>query len=465
MNNKETTWRDDEALRRFQLISPLIDETLDMSKKLAIRKQISEAHNVSLRSLYRYEKAYREQGFVGLKPQQRAQSNVTESFHELIQECILLKREVPLRSVNQIIMILEMEGRVAPGVLKRSTVQKHLARAGFSKAHLKKYVQASQSSSRRYWKPHRMMLVQADIKYGPKLPIGKNGRLVQTYLVVIIDDHSRYVIGSGFFDNMDGQIVEDTYRRTILKYGKMVNCYHDNGGQFVSGQLTKSLAKLGIKITKCKPYSPQSKGAVEVFNRFVNTFMQEAKAHKIQSLESLNHFWQIWLDEYYHKKPHEGLATYYKDLGMNIPEGGITPEQEWNRDSKSLTFIDTNVVTEAFLHHEKRTVDNSGCISFKGKSYDVGVSLVGHKVEISYDPMDCRTITVKAQYMEPFTASPRIVGEFCLPPEKIPDTLLPLKPESSRFLKGLESKRKKTAQLKADAISFGNYRKEVKNHV
>lgn len=88
MNNKETTWRDDEALRRFQLISPLIDETLDMSKKLAIRKQISEAHNVSLRSLYRYEKAYREQGFGGLKPQMRAQSNVTESFHELIQECM-----------------------------------------------------------------------------------------------------------------------------------------------------------------------------------------------------------------------------------------------------------------------------------------------------------------------------------------------------------------------------------------
>lgn len=56
MNNKETTWRDDEALKRFQLISPLMDETLDLAKKLTLRKQISEAHNVSLRSLYRYEK-------------------------------------------------------------------------------------------------------------------------------------------------------------------------------------------------------------------------------------------------------------------------------------------------------------------------------------------------------------------------------------------------------------------------
>lgn len=465
MNNTETAWRDNEALRRFQIISPLMDETLDFAKKLSIRQQIAETHNISLRSLYRYEKCYREGGFNGLKPQKRSQSTMSDDFKELIQECILLKREVPLRSVNQIIMILEMEGRVAPGVLKRSTVQKHLARAGYGKAQMKKYVQAAKSSSRRYWKPHRMMLVQADIKYGPKLPIGKNGKLVQTYLVVIIDDHSRYVIGSGFFDNMDGQIVEDTYRRAILKYGKMSQCYHDNGGQFVSRQLTNSLVKLGIKITRCKPFSPQAKGAVEVFNRFVNSFMQEAGAQKVQTLESLNHFWQIWLDEYYHKKSHEGLAAYYKDLKMTVPEGGITPEQEWNRDSKPLTFLDTNVVTEAFLHHEKRIVDNSGCISFKGRSYDVGPSLVGHKLEISYDPMDCHIITVKAPHMEPFTAAPRIVGEFCAPKDKIPETLLPTKPESSRFLKGLEAKRQQTIKLKADAISFGSYRKEVQDNV
>lgn len=109
-------------------------------------------------------------------------------FQELLQECIQLKREVPLRSVNQIILILEMEGRAAPGVLKRSTVQRHLERAGFGRAQMKKHLQASRSSSRRYWKPHRMMLVQADIKYGPKLPIGKHGRMTQTYLVVILDE-------------------------------------------------------------------------------------------------------------------------------------------------------------------------------------------------------------------------------------------------------------------------------------
>lgn len=87
---------------------------------------------------------------------------------------------------------------------------------------------------------------------------------------------------------------------------------------------------------KAKPYSPQSKGGVEVFNRFVNAFLAKASAQKIKTLEELNQFWDIWLDEYYHNKPHEGIEEYYKSLHSPVPPGGISPLQEWNRDSHPL---------------------------------------------------------------------------------------------------------------------------------
>lgn len=58
---------------------------------------------------------------------------------------------------------------------------------------------------------------------------------------------------------------------------------------------------------------------------------------------------------------------------------GITPLQEWNRDTRALTFLDVNVVTKAFLHHEERMVDNSGCFSFRGRKYEAGVTLAGKK--------------------------------------------------------------------------------------
>ena len=82
------------------------------------------------------------------------------------------------------------------------------------------YRDARGSSSKRFCKPHRMMLVQGDIKYGPKLPIGKYGARVQTYLSSAIDDHSRLLLASRFYDSQEEAIVEDTFRQAILRYGK-----------------------------------------------------------------------------------------------------------------------------------------------------------------------------------------------------------------------------------------------------
>ncbi len=65
-------------------------------------------------------------------------------------------------------MILELENRVAPGVLKRSTLERHVYKAGFGKKQMRMYADARNSSSKRFCKPHRMMLLQGDIKYGPK---------------------------------------------------------------------------------------------------------------------------------------------------------------------------------------------------------------------------------------------------------------------------------------------------------
>ena len=61
-------WRDDEALERFNLISPLLDETMDKEKKREKRKEIAEKNCLSVRTIYRYENAYRDGGFEALNP-------------------------------------------------------------------------------------------------------------------------------------------------------------------------------------------------------------------------------------------------------------------------------------------------------------------------------------------------------------------------------------------------------------
>lgn len=463
-----TSWQEEQALNRYQLIAPLLDESLDNAKRIQLRKDIAQRNHISSRSLYRYESAYRKGGFAGLKPvnrEQRRSQKLPENFEELLEQAIQLKREVPKRSVNQIIYILELEGRVAPGILKRSTMERYLYQAGFGVRQMQMYNDSRQSSSKRFCKPHRMMLLQGDIKYGIKLPIGKDGAMVQTYLSSAIDDHSRYVIQSQFYDNQEESIVEDTFRKVILKAGKFDACYFDNGSQYIAKQLKLSLGKLGISIRYAPVRSGKSKGKCEKFHQVVDAFLREAKVHKIRTLEELNRYWEIYLEEYYHNTAHAGIAEYYKSLNSSIPAEGITPLQEWGRDTRALTFLDASVVGEAFLHHETRLVDKGACISFRGRKYETKPSLIGCRVEISYDPMAAETITIRYHGTEPFTAEPVKIGAFCDKTPSLPESMMPKEAEASRMLNALAKQHAQSCQRRADAISFGSYRKDGSSNV
>ena len=453
-------WQDQEALHRFQLISPLLQTGLDDARRLQLRR----TNNISVRTLYRYEKAFAEKQFAGLRPADREKhrsQSLPENFEFLLEQAVQLRREVPERSVAQIIYILEAEGLVAPGILKRSTLERHIYRAGYGRNQMQMYKEARNSSSRRFCKPHRMMLIQGDIKYGPKLPIGKNGTKVQTYLSSAIDDHSRYLLSSRFYDNQEEAIIEDTFHQTISRYGVFDACYFDNGSQYIAKQIRFSLARLGIRVMHAKPRSGKSKGKIEKFHQVVDDFIRESKLKNIRTLEELNRLWAVYLEEYYHKQKHAGIAEYYESLGAAVPEEGISPLQEWNRDSRPLTFLDAAVVSEAFLHHEQRKVDRGACISFRGKRYETKPSLIGHTVEISYDPAAPEQITVSYQGMELFTAMPVVIGPYCDKSPALPASMQEQTPTTSRFLDTLEKRHEQNRRQMADAISFAAYRKEA----
>ena len=210
-----------------------------------------------------------------------------------------------------------------------------------------------------------------------------------------------------------------------------------------------------------KPRSGKSKGKIEKFHQVVDDFIRESKLKNIRTLEELNRLWAVYLEEYYHKQRHAGIAEYYESLGSAVPEEGISPLQEWNRDSRPLTFLDAAVVSEAFLHHEQRKVDRGACVSFRGKRYETKPSLIGHTVEISYDPAAPEQITVSYQGMELFTAMPVVIGPYCDKSPALPASMQEQTPTTSRFLDTLEKRHEQNRRQMADAISFAAYRKEA----
>ena len=462
MESKEIRkWRNEEALKRYKLIAPLLEPDIDEAKRRQLREEIAKREGISKRSIYRYEEKYRNAQFEGLIPQNREKrrsQKLPDNWDEIIGEAIQLKREVPRRSVRQIILILETEGIASPGVIRPSTLQRYLYNAGLGVKQMKRYAETRETSSRRFCRAHRLELIQGDIKYGPVI-ITKEGRKIKTYLSSLIDDHSRFIVHAEFYDNQRADIVEDTFHKAVLKVGVWDSSYLDNGKQYISKHLAESCARLGIRILHAKPYACQAKGKIEVYHKSVDRFIAEIQAAHVHSLSELNEKWRIFLEQDYQKKSHSGIKEYYETQGVEVPPDGISPEKEWLRDERRQKFLDVKTVSEAFTHHEKRTIDKSGCFSFDGKMYEASAALAGMDVEIAYDPLNTETIAVRYGEMDEIKAHPVRIGAFADKKTERPAGMTDMIPETSRFLDALEKKHKADRKAAANALSFGGYGK------
>ena len=462
MDSKEIkNWRNDEALERYRMILPLLDPDIDNAKRCALREQIALREGKDIRTLYRYEKSYKEEQFEGLMPKNRSKrrsQKLPDNWDEIVAEAVQLRKEVPKRSVRQIITILESEDYAAPDVIKASTLQRYLQDAGMSKKALKRYTEDKEPSSKKFCRDHRLELYQGDIKYGPIIR-DKDGNKIQTYLSSTIDDHSRLITQSEWYDNQRDEIVEDTVHKAILKYGLFDRFYVDNGKQYISKHLNKACAKLGIRVLHAPPYSGKSKGKIERFHQTVDSFIAELAVDPVHSIAEMNEKWKYFLEEDYQKRPHNGIAKYYRSKGIDVPADGITPLQEWNRDNRRLKYLDSGTVSEAFTRHETREIDKTGCFEFNGITYEASVAYSGLKVEIVYDPMNTHTIEVRYGKMDVVKAHPIAIGPHASKDAVLPVGMTATPPETSRLLDALEKKYKESHNIMANALSFGDYGK------
>jgi len=173
---------EETALNRHKIISPLLialEDKADAAKIVQIKKEICQQNGISRRTLGRWLDGHKEKGFEGLKPIPRNSQTAASIPEEMIQEAILLRREVPSRSIPQIIEILEMEGKAPAGFIKRTTLQDRLMERGYSARQMKMYQQPG-IAARRFARLDRNDLWHSDIKYGPFLTI--NGVKKQIFL-------------------------------------------------------------------------------------------------------------------------------------------------------------------------------------------------------------------------------------------------------------------------------------------
>jgi len=436
------------ALERYRFISPIlsaVEENADQGKIGLLKSEACGQAGVSRKTLNRWLSRYAEKGFDGLKYQANPKSTPRRIIpDELIKEAVLLRMEVPNRSIPQIIEILEMEGKAPAGLLKRSTLNDRLREEGYSQTQMKMY-QKPGIAARRFVRTDRNDMWQADIKHSGYLKI--DGKVKEIYFVGFIDDATRYIVHGEFYDSFDQSIVEDCLRKAILKEGLPQRLFFDNGKQFRNKWMERACAILGIKLIFTAPYSPESKGKIERFNRTLESFITEVELKRTHSLYEYNSLFNVWLAECYHNKEHSGINE--------------TPETAYKSSKAPLRFMSADTVAGAFLRLERRKIDKSGCISFGGKKYEVGVVYIGRTVDIVYDPADTSVLTVEDSHSNAsFRIKELIIGAHTGPRPKLPDFMTSEPPPTSRLLDE-KKKRYEKRQLSAKrAISYAELNKQ-----
>jgi len=443
----------DKLIRRFEMIAPLLNDDMDAFERRRLRARVLESSGLSERTLRRNIQHYKERGYKSLEDIPRSDKGSLRSVPEAaVNEAVKLREEIPERSVRRIIEILEGEKIVKPGEVSRSSLNRHLIQRGYGAAQLRAEGKAAQPSS-RFERKRRNDLFQADIKYG--IPLVVNGKKKKTYLLTLIDDKTRMIMHAEFYDNQRLPILEDCFRKALLKFGKPKDVLVDNGKIFVSKWFKLACARLCINHIAAKPYSAKTKGKCEKYHQRVDEFLREFALEPVKTLPELNRKFAVYLDEGYTHDPHGALALEERDphTGELLAKKERTPYQAYMEDPAKVRYVSSIECRDAFLWEEHRTVDKSGCISFKGVAFDVGVALIGRRVDVRYDPFDISVIEVWHGGKFQRKAEKLYIPEFAPAPEANPAKPA-AKPTHSRLLKVYEEKNKVREKQRNGALDF-----------
>jgi transposase InsO family protein len=134
-------------------------------------------------------------------------------------------------------------------------------------------------------------------------------RMYPVYLVGIIDDHSRYMVGYGLFRQQTADAVLEVVKGAVGEWGAPREILSDNGRQFAAWRgktrFQKVLKREGIQHVRSAPHHPKTLGKIERFWQTIwREFLEEALfASFADAAQRIGH----WISYYNHQRPHQGI--------------------------------------------------------------------------------------------------------------------------------------------------------------
>jgi len=391
-----------EALFRYRVIAPLLDEHEDGSLRARITTLARERHlhprrgeiAISGRTLWAWLSQFRRGSIEALRPRHRSdRGSLRAATPAVLDRAEALRRELPKRWTSTVLDILVREGSVtAPECPHRATVDRHLRRRGASRRQL--IVLGTKRTIKMQFDAFGDLWV-GDYHHGPKV-LTPDGRLTTAKLGAFIDHKTRYPVADRWYLAEDLTSLRDTMLRAFLVWGPPRVAYTDRGAVYRAEQLAYSLAAIGAHLVHSRPYYSQGRGVIERWWQLADAFQAELDARdEPVTIHELNRLWEAFRTLRYLEQPHS-------ELGMSPAQAiaTVTPRP-----------IDPAVAQQLFLVRADRTVNKKDAtVSVEGHRFLCDAALRGRKVTVRYDPRELSSVLVFVDGVRTQRALPQPIG-------------------------------------------------------
>lgn len=371
MNDNE---RQKIALFRYGIIAPAVsgtyDESLslkgffrDASKKVYTNPR-EEDTMISAATIERWYYAYMDSGFDALLPKRRTDTGKSRKLDSDITEQInFLKTEYPRIPATLIHQKLIENGTIKKGTVSLSTINRYVNRLNEEKGLF------PQKDMRRYEREHINEVWCGDSSVGPYITI--NGQKKRTYVIALIDDASRMIVGINIFFNDNFVNLMSVMKTAVIRFGRPKKLNFDNGSTYKNKQIDLLAARIGSVINYNPPYTPVGKAKIERwFRTMKDHWMSQLDMSSFNSLEELSASLLAFVN-HYNKSIHSSL-------------NGKTPEDRFFEESSMIKRLSDEVIEKSFLLEYERRVSADNVIVLEGTEYEVPYIYSRKKITIRY---------------------------------------------------------------------------------
>jgi transposase InsO family protein len=361
---------------RFSLIAPVLQGTHTDESDIAyfrrvtanpLRRPDGTEHKYEAKTLKTWTERYRSGGMDALITAPRSDAGVTRGLSNDAMDAIhSLRERFPRLNATQIHLRLLEEGRITAGASVRC-VQRFIKRWQLQTGEC-----AGLKDRRAFEEAYFGGMWQADSCHFPYIPDEK-GRPAKTYLIAIVDDYSRMIVGARLFWNDNAVNFQKVLKGAVAAYGISNKTYCDNGGPYVNDQTKLICGNIGTVLLHAPVRDGASKGKVErTFRTIKERWLNGIDKGSIRSLEDFNLL----------------LAAYVREHNLTVNAStGETPMDRFlaTRDRikmpKSREWLD-----ECFMHRISRKVRKDSTLRIDKRQFDVPMQFIGQTADVRYLP-------------------------------------------------------------------------------